>query len=642
MTTPLTPHPPIAVYRGDNYRLNFTAGAVLALLAEHPTGMSIRGIVDTLTAENAAAGIPGGPAGRQWTPPNKRPKAPAKSKGTKAPTDPDDDDDDPTSDDTYPDTLREHCTYYEQAEDRVVAVLRMLDYCHLVEYSGLGADIRELGRGVLTLMEAAEQKARSDAPPGTLTPTQEYLAGDSRATNSGHIPPRPTYPLNIAEAVRIAAHKYVPDDPDPAATFAALPATTYGPAVITAAHQPGMTIDISTGDPQMDTELPMRRNMHRRPSYRQFLWIIHNDKNTFVLAQIGITEENTKLVATKAPSGSSEELRTNPTLARLKEARTLARKIRPFAAQVLSGGPEAVWAGKPINPKDVHTDVTSFIAASRPGFGPDISRGSSLAWEAYDRSHTTLMDYEAARGALRDGYGKGLVARESVPPPEGTAPSAIAAAAKADTDARKLTIESAGEYVTRTSDRVLEEIGIDVEVRPVMAPSGVPMDIRCQHQNVHINSETGRQTSFRCRGNAIGGSGYCERHGGTYLSAEETASLVRASQQKLFAGASRATEVMIELMLNSSNDAIRLRAAEQVLNRAGLSESRDINLNLGDQGNEKTASQSVREKIKALAGLSAEKQKEIADRRDSGGISEYGEVIDVEAEVEMEPAPARD
>lgn len=634
MTLPLTPQPPIATYRGDYYRTNFTAGALLAILAETPGGVSVRTMLDTLTADNAEAGIPGGPAGHQWTPPGKRPST-GKAKPHGA--DPDDDDDDaPESEtpETYPDTLREYCTYFDEAEDRVVAILRMLDYCRLIDYGGLGAEIRDLGREVLTLMQAAEEEERKNAAPGDLTPVQLYLAGDPRAANSGYLPKRPTHPFTITEAVRITAQQ-VAATSTPEDTLAELVPEVFAPAVIAAVKQPGMTIDISTGDPHLDTELPLRRNMHRRPSYRQFLWIILNDKNTFVLANIGVTPENVRLVATKAPTGSAEELRDNPTLARLKETRTLARKVRDFAQIVLSGGPEAVWAGKPLIAKDVHADISSFIAASRPGFTPRISKGSSLAWEAYERNPLSLLDYERAREALRDGYGNGLVSRETIPGTSGTDPTAIAEAAKADTDTRRLTIESAGDYVARTSDKVLEEIGIDVEMRPVMSPSGVPMDVRCQYHNVHINSETGVQTSFRCRGQSIGGSGYCERHGGTYLTAEETASLVRASQQKLFAGASRATEVMIELMLNSSNDAIRLRAAEQILNRSGLSESRDINLNVSDGTEQKTASQSVREKIKALAGLSPEAQKEITEQRNNGAISDYGEVIDAEVAEEM-------
>lgn len=607
--TSLIPHPPVATYRGDRYRQNFTAGAVLSLLCAAPDGLTLTSITDTLKVQNDDAGIPGGLAGEQWTPPAKKPK-PTYETGDEV------DDDVPEIEETWPDTLREHCTYFDQAEDRVAATLRQLHFARLVEFTGIDAKITELGTNVVGRLVTAETNLRADSP-GLLTPTQQYLVGDARDKTSGSTIPFTVIPFSASRAALLAAD-------------GAVDAEAFDPAVDEAISQPGIVLDPSTGDPHLDTELPLRRNLYRRPSYRQYLQIVMNDRNTFVLANMGVTEEHTRLVGTKSATGDAQALAANPSLAELKRIRTLARKIRPFAEIVLAGGPEGVWVAKPLNPKDVHSDVMAFTAASRPGFKLAISEGSSLAWEAFDRNQLTVKDFEEAREALFDGYGAGLVSRESRQEPT-TDHTAVAAAAKAETDGKKLTIADAGDYLQRTSDKLLAEIGIDVDVRPVMSSAtGLPLT-RCKHQNIHTNSETGNQTAYPCHSPAIGGSGYCERHGGTYLSPEETKSLVMASQQKLFAGQGRATEVMIELMLNSTNDAIRLRAAEQILNRTGLNESRDLNINTNGEKPAKSASESVRERILGLAGLTPAAEETVKEQQDTGGITDYGEVIDAEA-----------
>jgi hypothetical protein len=598
-------------------------------------GMTTSGIAATLKDWNHEGGIPGGPAGLQWTPPAPKP-TPKVNRKAKDP-DSDDDDDVPELEDTpvetWPDTLREFCTYFEQNEDRVAAIVRMLDYCRLVTFDGHEVTITPLGSTTLAAMEDAEELERAK-PTGRLSPVQQYLFGDERDTVKGSTVT--ALPLGITEAVRIATEYHqAAHGQDPQPLFDKLSAATYAPAISSATRYPGNVVDIDTGEDLTDAELPLRRNLHRRPSYRQFLWIAANDKNTFVLAMIGVTPENTLRVGTKSVTGDAERVRKDPDLAALKAARTLARKIRPFAQMVLTGGPEGVWVGKPIMPKDVHSDVTAFLAASRAGFSKSILEGSSLAWEAFETCPLSIRDFEEARSALHEGYGAGLVARGAMPE---TAPEvnevAVAAAAIAKADGKKLNLHDADKFVTYTADQILEEIGVDVDVRPVITPSGMPMeDMQCRHQNVHINSETGLSTAYPCYGKSIGGSGYCERHGGTYLSPEETQSLVRASQQKLFAGGSKATEVMIDLMLRSSNDAVRLRAAEQILNRIGLNESKDLNVNLSERDkNVKSASQSVRERIMGLSGLDSSTQQAIETDRENGEISDYGEVIDAETE----------
>lgn len=631
------PQPPTATYRGDRFRLNFTAGLILAKMADAEDGsLSVAVLAADLKDQNELAGIPGGAAGSQWSPPptkgKRKPKIPVTGDNPDVPDLDVPEDDEPVE--TFPDTLREHCTYFDQAPDRLSAILRMLDYCALVTYDG-GADatITQLGRDVLALLDPAEdlEKARAGTT-GSLTPAQQYLVGDPRDTSTTYSLPFPARPFNIGEAVRTAFEIHHEHE-DPAPIFAKLPAAAYASAAATAARFPGMTVDVNTGEAQLDAELPVRRNLYRRPSYRQFLWIALNERNTFALAYAGVDADTVRIIASHASTGTAAEVKADPLLMRVKEARTVARKIRTVAEVVLAGGPEGVWVAKPLEPKDVHADIMSFIAAGRAGFEPKVALASSLAWEVYQNSALTIRDYEAARAALHALPGTSAADAAALPDLNIDA-EAVGAEAVADSATRADTLKSAAAFVNHASDALLVEAGVDLDVRYVATTAGVPMDIRCRHVNIHINRDTGKRSEQPCSSKSIGGSGYCERHGGTYLSPEETESLVRAAQQKLFAAGNKAVEVMIQLMLNSTNDAIRLRAAEQILNRGGLSESRDININVSDDSDSsrKTAGQMVRENLVRLTGIEPGAQKEIEKAQRDGVMSEYGEVIDAEIE----------
>jgi hypothetical protein len=651
MTTQIT-KPPALVYRGDRYRLNFTAGTILTLLAEYGTKPTSE-LFAVFDNQNKSAGIPGGSAGGQWTPPPPKPKGNFKNthlnidgEPRKRPpkpdpdTDPEDDDVPPLAlpDDVerWPDTLREHCTYYEPSHDRLVAVLKMLDYCRLVDFTALDVAITDLGRRVVEDMRDAENMARTigDAT-GRLTPVQQYLVGDERDTEVGsYTVPFESLPFNITAATRTASTLYSAGTLNPDDLFGKLPGSFYSSAVSSGIKSPDAAENIDTGAVEHDESLPIRRNMQRQPSYRQFLWILYNDRNVFALAYGGVTEENTRIVGTKSTLGDIEDIDKHPDLKKLKQGRTIAKKARKFAELVLGGGPEAVWAGKPLNPKDVHADVVSFVTAGRPGFVDYTALGSSMAWETYDNSKLTMEDFERARAALHNGYGRGLIAEHADQELVTLDAAEVAKLAIDGSKTKGKTIVTAEKYVVRTADKLIQDMGLDVDIRPVMTHAGIPMDVMCTHTSSY-RLGNGEEAHHRCNAQSIGGSGYCEKHGGSYLDPLETQSLVSASQQKIFSATSKAVDVIVDIMLNSTNDAVKLRAAEQILNRGGLSESREININV-DTGApaEKTAAQSVREKLFELMPSKA-KQQEIEAQKAAGQISDYGEIIDAEVEPEL-------
>lgn len=661
--TRVSTHPiptiPTQVYRGDRYRLNYTAGTVLMLLADYG-GVTAEAIHTVLLTQNDALGIPGGPAGTQWTPPGikvdhkfdkNKPKKPLVDKDdVELDTPPIPNLDDPLDMpdvEYHEDTLREHCTAFERNAARLVEILKLLDYCRLVDYTGTDVDITDLGKAVANDMRQAETNLRTvGAAHGTMTPTQNYFVGDSRDHKAtAHTIPFTALPFSITDAVHAAAQLYT-DDSDHDAQFAALGSNYYSYAVKMGIEHPELTVDPGTDDiTEEDGSLPIRRNLQREPSYRQFLWLLHNNRNVFVLAYVGVTEESTHLVGSKSQLGSAAAIAANPLWAKIKEARTIVKKTQKFAAMVLTGGPEAVWAGKPIRAKDVHADVTAFVAAARPGFDNAIAQGSSLAWETYNKLHLTISDLEIARSALYEGYGRGLVVENIVTQGGGISAETSIADALDQIDGpnadRKLTITSAEKFVQRTADKVLKDIGLDIEVHPVMTPGGVPMDVMCRHTTAFTTNDGKTRSQHRCNGHSIGGSGYCEKHGGTYLSPEETESLVRASQQKIFAGASKAAEVMLEIMLTSTNDAVKLRAAEQILNRAGLSENRDLTVKIDNSDeHEETPGQIVRSRIMALARITPAEEKAIEESRNNGTTNAYGEQETIDAEI-VEDDPTR-
>lgn len=627
----LAAYPPAQVYRGDRYRLNFTAGALLSLVTDAGT-MNLSTAIDTLKGQNLLAGIPGGPAGTQWNPP---PIMAEKNTDPSATTEPE----------RYPDTLRAYCTYFEDTADRITAVVKMLHYTGLVSLDDDDV-IHEtaLGRAVLTLLEQVETQERALATShGRMTPTQQYLAGDSRDTFiSPHTVPFPVYPLHITQAVRSALTLYsqtpTPVDGaelDPAVVFATVPAITYAQAVQEGITAPDTEVEYNYGDVEYDSTLPVRRHLYRTPSYRQFLWIVLNERATFVLAMSGLTPRTLELVGNGSAITDPRD-RTDPNIKLVKTNRALARRIKDFAQMVLTGGPESVWVGKPIDPKDVHADCMSFHAAGRPGFTADMVQASSLAWEAFNASKLTVRDFEMAREALREGFQNGILSKNLA---AGTADidaaEVVRDALAEGRDSPYRTLEEANGFVERTADMIMRELGVDVDIKPEVSPSGIPFDIRCTYVSSTTHTVAGKPIKHQCRGRSIGGTGYCERHGGSYLSPDETASLVRASQQKLFAASSKAVEVMADLMMHSTNDAVRLRAAEQVLNRSGLSESRDLTVHFKADpvGETRSAAENVRDRIARLSNVPVEEQQEIERKQKAGELSAYGEPLVVEAEV---------
>ena len=630
---------PPMMYRGDHYRLNFTTGLVLAILADHPDGVDQDDIAEIVTRENETSGIPGGPAGSQWTPPPKKlestfdPSAPRGRRKASADFVADAIADSEPGE-RLPDTLRPTCTYFLYRTDHVLALLALMRYVGLVEVDDRTVTLSDLGRGVYEMMLSLEDMELDVASAGgRLTSTQEYLSGHPDDTTGGdHLVPYRVVALSITEAANVV-YAYLSGAGSHADRTKIKP-QMLASAATSGVQNPGVVRDVESNELRLDSSLPIRRNLQRIPSYRQFLWIVQNDPDTFVAATASGEDnvgEIVELVLAHHKNAELQKMGTKNALL-VREAQALVTATRTTAQLILGGGPEGVWVGKPLQPRDVHADVVSFEAAGRAGFTQHTIGASSLLWETYDRSGLTMHDFQIARERLT-GVGDVGLYGASVSGETASIESFADAIEKVEGDAETpRTLSEAGRMVDRTSDELLESIGVTViSKRPTR--SGVPINETCTYEYKGPNFKTGGG-SKRCRKVAIGGSGFCEIHGGTYLSPQETESLVRAAQQKIFATSSKAVEVIADLMVNSTNDAVRLRAAEQILNRAGLSESRDVNISVDVDGEKESPAEVVRNKLKALSGVSPSDQQQIEAAQRRGDMSPYGEderdVIDAE------------
>jgi hypothetical protein len=82
--------------------------------------------------------------------------------------------------------------------------------------------------------------------------------------------------------------------------------------------------------------------------------------------------------------------------------------------------------------------------------------------------------------------------------------------------------------------------------------------------------------NYRCRRPAVNGSVRCEIHGGLLVDQKKMAELLEAGAKKLVSAADMAVDVLVELAQTSPNDLVRVRAAEDILDRAGLAPGQQV------------------------------------------------------------------
>lgn len=339
-----------------------------------------------------------------------------------------------------------------------------------------------------------------------------------------------------------------------------------------------------------ESTLPNQRTVSEEPSYRQWLWIVLHNPITFAvlysgvdpshpdLYTVGSVEGSDHIVASfseaqKPFTGPGEDTRLP---ANYWAARVQAEFIRPFAREVLSGGPDLMWAGKPIKPSVVHSDVELFAAAGAAGFQPqnDMVRRSALAIELFAKGEFTLGSYGETRTQM-DAAQLDASVITVTHLPEASADDDLGAS-DLKTDKRGVIglpkVEKL--IMKKSADSLMDDaLGRSV-TNPHDALSGKFLKVRCDY----ILNAKDPNKRRACDRWAVKGSTRCETHGGEYLDEEETKNLLKANQQKLWAMSSKAIDTVGELMLNSTNDSVRLAAAKLIMDRSGFNEAIDISV----------------------------------------------------------------
>lgn len=397
-----------------------------------------------------------------------------------------------------------------------------------------------------------------------------------------------------------------------------------------------LELDVTSADEDPDTlvetlgvresTLPIRRMSKAKPSYREWLWIIANNPITYAVLRNDI-DPATPEIYTEGSVEGSEHIVAAFTASQIPRkdgadhalpmkfwaTRVQAEFIRPFALQVLSGGPDAMWIAKPVKPGDIHKDIESFIAASRPGFADsdDMSRRSSLAWELFDTDEFPLAKYKQLRMDMDAAQLELSTITVSHVPPLGSV--------VADAEAAGVTVS--GDDVLDSADLKVDKRGViglpSVEKLVMKKSSDALMDsvlgrnvanpgdalrpgkllrVRCDYV-MNAKRPDGRRACDRW---AVGGSTRCETHGGEYLNKEETISLLNASRTKLIALQSKAIDTVADMMENSTNDAVKLAASKLILDRTGFGDSMDININTGPSV-DRPAGEIIAERLANLA-----------------------------------------
>lgn len=217
-----------------------------------------------------------------------------------------------------------------------------------------------------------------------------------------------------------------------------------------------------------------------------------------------------------------------------------------LARMILGGGPENVWVNKPLKAEGVCYDVESFYATKRGGITEEHVELARDAIEAYKEDATSV-------GMLID-------ARKD-----------------SEAEAARLIEIARADAIRKVAP------GLDLEY-PGAAPPGVrgsPDGKPTVYGEGSVprticNYVTKRTTL--CGRLAVLGQARCDLHGGVYLDPEETKHIVRAGTEKILAATTAAIDTVIDIMENSVQDSVRLKAAEMLLDRGGFTSGMTIEI----------------------------------------------------------------
>lgn len=260
-------------------------------------------------------------------------------------------------------------------------------------------------------------------------------------------------------------------------------------------------------------------------------------------------------------------------------------EFAPLARFILSGGPEGVFVNKPLKSSQVAFQLKEMYVTGqgRPALTSQIIDLATKSVKAYRDDDRTVEDL--------------MVVREAEDKAAETFIREI------ETSVLKDELDDAG----RTP--LMHRHGRDV----VTGEAGI-VRVMCAY------TYKGGKTCGRV---AVVGYDRCDLHGGMYLDPETVKGVLMRGQEKIVAASDAAIETVVDLMQNSTQDAIRLKAAEMMLDRAGYRPGMEITIT-GEGGD---ASQSpadlLRQRLDRLRPSETDDSGTvvITDAQDNGGGS---------------------
>jgi hypothetical protein len=250
-------------------------------------------------------------------------------------------------------------------------------------------------------------------------------------------------------------------------------------------------------------------------------------------------------------------------------------EFAPLARLVLGGGPEGIWMGKYLKADYVRGEIEMFYASGRVGVtymhvdlarrGTDRYREDALTVAKMIEEHV-----EAEKTSTKQIWGAVHEAGEEITKLPGP-----------DNDGNAVGKKTGATFTRYAEDGT--ELRADAEYAD--DNGAAPLDVvlpgtRMQHTKRYwqsgdpltpmVNCTYVAASGQQCLRLSVAGSVRCDIHGGTLLDAEEVRRYVRAGRDRLMMASAAAVDTIIDLMQNSVNDVVRLKAAEVVLDRAGV------------------------------------------------------------------------
>lgn len=227
-------------------------------------------------------------------------------------------------------------------------------------------------------------------------------------------------------------------------------------------------------------------------------------------------------------------------------------RFAPLARLVLGGGPDSIWVNRPLKSDQVLRDVEGFFLAERHGITEQHLLLATEAVEAHAAERRlTKAEMEEFKQNQRD-----KAAQQTLAHAREVAASVIEV---------ELGETAVAEDLEEIKASALSGLGRD---------SGVIVRTRCTYIYAHANARY--RVGDRCKGPALPGNTKCEYHGGQLIDSEETRRHLARAHGVMVRASEAAVMVVIDILQNSPNEQLRLKAAEMLLDRAGLAVGADV------------------------------------------------------------------